>query len=342
MTTAPAPASRTRVHLADGRELLYFDDVPGLDRSAPDPRDLPAHRPRPELRHDAVLDEWIAVAAHRQTRTFLPASDACPLCPGGPGSEIPASGYHVAVFENRFPSLGGPAGGRCEVVCFTDDHDASFAGLPAGRLPTVARAFTDRTRELGRLPGVEEVFVFENRGVEIGATLQHPHGQIYAFPYVTPRTRQVLRVARGGCVFCATAAEASGTERIVAATDHFVAYVPYAARWPYQVHITPFRHVPDLPALGEGLAVELMGLYADVLGRFERLFPGPVPYMACWHQAPVTAGRGDAHLWVEVFTPRRTADKLKYLASAESGAGAFITDVLPEDAAARLREAGGG
>lgn len=334
MTTASSAAARTAVHLADGRELLYFDDVPGLDRGAPDPRPLPPHRPRPELRRDEVFDEWIAVAAHRQTRTFLPAEGACPLCPGGPGSEIPAPDYHVAIFENRFPSLGGPAGGRCEVVCFTDDHDASFAGLPDDRLATVARAFTDRTRELGRLPGVEEVFVFENRGVEIGATLTHPHGQIYAFPYVTPKARQVL--AHAECALCADVAREASGERVVAAGEHFVAYVPYAARWPYQVRIVPRRHVPDLPALGEELAVELMGLYAETLRRFDGLFPGTVPYLACWHQAP-TGARDRAHLWVEIFTPRRTADKLKYLASVESGAGAFITDVAPEDAAARLR-----
>ncbi|MGK5557627.1 galactose-1-phosphate uridylyltransferase [Actinomadura kijaniata] len=332
--------NRTSVRLADGRELIYFDDAPGLDRSTPDKRDLPPHEPRPEVRHDPLLDEWVAVAAHRQTRTFLPAADACPLCPGGPDSEIPAPGYHVAVFENRFPSLGGPAGGRCEVVCFTDDHGSTFAALPEERLATVAAAFADRTRGLGALPGVEEVFVFENRGTEIGATLQHPHGQIYAFPYVTPRTRRVLDVARDGCVLCPAVAREERGERLVAATENFVAYVPYAARWPVQAIIAPREHVPDLPALGEDRAVELMRLYADVLRRFDGLFPGPVPYMACWHQAPVAADRDRAHLWVEVFTPRRTADKLKYLASAESGAGAFITDVLPEDAAARLR--GGG
>ncbi|MGI5163362.1 galactose-1-phosphate uridylyltransferase [Spirillospora sp. CA-253888] len=332
-------AARTSVRLADGRELVYFDDRPGLDRAAPDKRELPPHAPRPEVRHDALLDEWVAVAAHRQTRTFLPAADACPLCPGRPDGEIPADGYHVVAFENRFPSLGGPAGGRCEVVCFTDDHDSTFAALPPERLATVARAFIDRTRGLGALEGVEEVFVFENRGTEIGATLQHPHGQIYAFPYVTPRTRQVLRAARNGCVLCWTVPAEESGERLVAATENFVAYVPYAARWPVQAIIAPRRHVPDLPALGEERAVELMGLYADVLGRFGRLFPGSVPYMACWHQAPVTADRDRAHLWVEVFTPRRTADKLKFLASAESGAGAFITDVSPEDAAARLRAA---
>jgi UDPglucose--hexose-1-phosphate uridylyltransferase len=338
---AGPPAGRTAVRLADGRELLYFDDVAGLDRSAPDRRELPPYEPRPEVRYDPVFDEWVAVAAHRQTRTLLPSTDDCPLCPGGGDSEIPASAYHVVTFENRFPSLGGPAGGRCEVVCFTDDHDASFAELPESRLRTVARAFTDRTLELGRLPGVQEVFVFENRGTAIGATLQHPHGQIYAYPYVTPRTAQVLRTARArGCAFCTAVESEPSADRVVASTDGFLAYVPYAARWPFQVHLVPRRHVPDLPALGEAAAVEMMGLYAEVLGGFGRLFDGmQVPYMACWHQAPVAEGRDDAHLWVEVFSPQRAADKLKYLASSEASAGAFITDVRPEDAAEALRAA---
>ncbi|RFU38315.1 galactose-1-phosphate uridylyltransferase [Actinomadura logoneensis] len=335
-----ADTARTSVTLADGRELIYFDDAPWLDRTAPDRRVLPPSDPRPEVRFDPVTGEHIVIAAHRQTRTFLPTADAaaraaCPLCPGHAESEVPADGYHVAIFENRFPSLGGPAGGRCEVVCFTDDHDATFAGLPPARLATVARAFADRTRELGARPDVEEVFVFENRGAEIGATLSHPHGQIYAFPYLTPRTRRAL--AHDRCVFCEVVKREADGERVIAETANFIAFVPYAARWPYQAQIVPREHVPDITALGEDAATELMGLYADVLGRFGRLYDKDVPYMAGWHQAPPAAARDRAHLWVEVYTPQRTADKLKYLASVETGTGAFLNDVRPEDAAERLR-----
>ncbi|MFC4910238.1 galactose-1-phosphate uridylyltransferase [Actinomadura gamaensis] len=336
----PDPA-RTSVKLADGRELIYFDDVPGLDRTTPDRRVLPPYEPRPEVRFDPLTGEHVVIAAHRQTRTFLPQADAaaraaCPLCPGHPDSEIPADGYHVAIFENRFPALGGPAGGRCEVVCFTDDHDATFAGLPSERLATVARAFADRTRELGALPDVEEVFIFENRGAEIGATLSHPHGQIYAFPYLTPRTERIL--AQDRCVLCDIVRREADGERVIAQTANFVAFVPHAARWPYQAQIVPREHVPDVTALGDAESVELMRLYADVLGRFGRLYDKAVPYMAGWHQAP-PAARDRAHLWVEVYTPQRTADKLKYLASVETGTGAFLNDVRPEDAAERLRTA---
>ncbi|MQY07669.1 galactose-1-phosphate uridylyltransferase [Actinomadura macrotermitis] len=344
----PGPA-RTAVQLADGRELLYFDDVPGLDRSAPDQRVLPPHAPRSEVRYDPVQGEWVVVAAHRQDRTHLPAPGECPLCPSAPGrqTEIPASGYHVVAFENRFPTLGGPpAGGRCEVVCFTDDHESSFSRLTDRRLETVARAWTDRTVELSRLPGVEYVFVFENRGPEIGATLQHPHGQIYAFPYLPARVARALDMARAyraehrSCLFCSVVAAEEAAERVVARTDGFVAFVPEAARWPYEVHIYPRRHVGGLPELEPAEQAELMSLYRDVLARFDRLFDAPAPYMAHFQQAPAGPDAGLAHLSARIFTSRRAPGKLKYLAASESGAGAFINDVLPEQAARRLREAG--
>jgi UDPglucose--hexose-1-phosphate uridylyltransferase len=340
---------RTSVRLADTRELIYFDDEPGHDRTAPDLRPLPAHKPRSELRLDPLTGEWVVMAAHRQDRTHLPAQSECPLCPsrGGRHSEIPAADYHVVTFENRFPSLGGPpAGGRCEVVCLTSDHDASFSLLPDRRLATVARAWTDRTAELSRLPGTEYVFVFENRGVEIGTTLHHPHGQIYAYPFVPASAARALdmarlhRAERGSCLFCGIVAAERAGERVVARSDRFVAFVPEAARWPYEVHIYPYRHVTGLPELDADERFELMVLYRDVLRRFDRLFDAPAPYIAHLQQAPSGKDAELAHLSIRIFTPRRAEGRLKYLAASETGAGAFINDVLPEEAARRLRAAG--
>ncbi|REE94935.1 galactose-1-phosphate uridylyltransferase [Thermomonospora umbrina] len=336
--------------LADGREIIYFDDVPGLDRSVPDPRSLPRPEPRSEVRYDPVLDDWVVIAAHRQIRTHLPTREECPLCPsrGGGTGEIPAADYHVVAFENRFPSLGGPAGGRCEVVCFTSDHHARFGALPAARLDTVMRAWTDRTRALSALPGVEYVFIFENQGAGIGATLQHPHGQIYAYPFVPATLARALESAErfrrreGGCLFCSmVAAEERAAVRVVAETERMIAFVPEAARWPFEVHVYPRRHVPDLEALDERERVELMMLYAEVLDRFDRLFDPRPPYVAHVVQAPVRRSREQAHLSLRVFTSQRAEDKLKFLAASESAAGAFINDVLPEDAARRLRDLGG-
>ncbi|MFC7544877.1 galactose-1-phosphate uridylyltransferase [Plantactinospora sp. GCM10030261] len=355
---------RTSVELADGRELVYFDEREDADRSVPDRRDLPPPPPASELRYDPLVDEWVAVAAHRQTRTFLPPTDQCPLCPSTPdrSTEIPAYDYDVAVFENRFPSFSDrlvdlpaeltpfspvrPGRGRCEVVCFTADHNASFAALSPARVRTVLEAWADRTSYMSGLPGVEQVFCFENRGVEIGVTLHHPHGQIYAYPFVTPKGRAMLGAARahaertGGANLYADvlAAERAAKVRVVAANEHWTAYVPAASRWPFEVQVAPHRVVPDIPALNDAERDAFGPLYLDVLRRFDALFDKPMPYISAWHQAPVRDGRELAHLHLQVFSIRRAADKLKYLAGSESAMGVFINDVAPEQAAARLRE----
>ena len=353
---------RQSARLADGRELFYYDDGPGADRSAPDLRDLPATATSSQIRWDPIFREWAVIAGHRQSRIYRPPTSDCPLCPsrGGRQTEIPASDYDVAVFENRFPSLttqatterivdefpfhSAPGVGRCEVVCFTSDHGSSFAALPAPRLSTVARAWVDRTVELSRLPQVEQVFVFENRGESIGATLQHPHGQIYAYPFVTSYTARALASAsrwrdqHGGCLYCALIEkELSARVRIVAETEHCVAFVPEAPRFPYEVHVYPRRHVPDLPALTEAELDELVRVHAEMLRRFDGLFDKPIPYLAGWHQAPVRRERELAHLSLQLLSPQRNEKSLKYFASSEAGMGAYTIDILPEEAATRLR-----
>ncbi|HEV2894026.1 MAG TPA: galactose-1-phosphate uridylyltransferase, partial [Actinomycetota bacterium] len=186
--------ARTSIRLADGRELIYFDEREGVDRHDPDTRDLGPAVTSSQIRCDPLREEWVVVASHRQGRTHLPPADQCPLCPSrdGRATEIPAADYDVVVFENRFPSLApdpgevadggpfhrGPGVGRCEVVCFTADHGGALARLPVGRIRTVVEVWAERTLELGALEGVEQVFPFENRGEEIGVTLHHPHGQI--------------------------------------------------------------------------------------------------------------------------------------------------------------------
>jgi UDPglucose--hexose-1-phosphate uridylyltransferase len=265
----------------------------------------------------------------------------------------------VVVFENRFPSLTadpGPAPdagpftrqpgvGRCEVVCFTADHGGALARLPVRRIRAVVEVWADRTRELGALDGVEQVFPFENRGEEIGVTLHHPHGQIYAYPFVAPRTARQLDVARahrdatGECRSCSIVAVEAAGERVVAKAPGWLAFVPFAARWPFEVHLFPTRHLPDLPALDDGERDGLAELLKEVLGRFDALFDQPLPYMLTCHQAPVRRDRDLAHAHLEAFSVRRSAAKLKFLASSESGAGVFINDIAPEQAADLLRAA---
>jgi UDPglucose--hexose-1-phosphate uridylyltransferase len=355
---------KTAIRLADGRELIYYDESDDAVREARDRRPLEPAAVQSEARYDPVMDEWVVVATQRQDRTYLPPADQCPLCPSRDGhlTEIPASDYDVVVFENRFPSLAAhpgtgdeplpplsarrPGTGRCEVVCFTSRHDGALGRVGRPRLRTIVDVWADRTLDLSRLDGVEQVMPFENRGEQIGVTLSHPHGQVYAYPFVAPRMARKLASARrhagshGGCLFCAVVAgELAAEARVVASAPGWVAFVPAAARWPYEVHLYPLRHVPDLPALEDAEREGLAELLGDVLQRVDALFGDPTPYILACQQAPVRDGRDLSHLHLELTSPRRAASKLKYLAGSETGAGVFINDVLPEVAAERLRAA---
>ena len=361
--------------LADGRELLYFDD-PGTTlgpERAVDTRDL---GPRPDtatMRQDVLTGDWISVAAARQNRAFLPPAELDPLAPQSPTnpSEIP-SRYDVAVFENKSPSFGPalaaatgdapeaadpPRGlddlahlglgrtrtsvGRCEVVCFSPDHAGSFGTQTVTRARTVIEAWADRTAALSALPGVEQVFPFENRGEAIGVTLHHPHGQIYSYPYITPRTTRLLesidRTAPD--LFARILAFEQEGPRVVLQGEHWTAFVPFAARWPIEVHLLPHRQVPDFAALDEAERDELAPLYLRLLRGIDAVYESPTPYIAAWHQAPVHVGRDTVRLNLQITSPRRAADKLKFLAGSESAMGAWIGDVPPEVAADRLRTA---
>ncbi|MER6157238.1 galactose-1-phosphate uridylyltransferase [Streptomyces sp. NPDC001868] len=347
---------KTSTRLADGRELIYYDLRDDTVRDAVDKRPLERTVTTSEVRRDPLLGDSVAIASHRQGRTYHPPANECPLCPseGDRLSEIPDSSYDAVVFENRFPSLAGDSG-RCEVVCFTSDHNAAFADLTEEQARLVLDAWTDRTAELSHLPSVEQVFCFENRGAEIGVTLGHPHGQIYAYPFTTPRTALMLRslaahkdATGGGNLFDAVLERELADERVVLQTEHWVAFVPYAAHWPYEVHLYPRRRVPDLLALDEDARSEFPKVYLELLRRFDRIFgegEPPTPYIAAWHQAPFGTleefegvQREDFALHLELFTIRRTSGKLKFLAGSESGMNVFINDVPPERAAERLRE----
>ena len=377
-TGEPHLFRRSAHRLADGRPIVYFDDSPPYStgerrREVVDRRELgPAERAG-QMRRDALTGEWVAMAAHRMNRTFLPPADECPLCPTGRGtmpSEVPTDTYDVVVFENRFPSFstrgdtGEPptsldsealwptthATGQCEVICFSSDHGSSFAQLDDHRARTVVEAWADRTAELSAVPGVRQVFPFENRGQEIGVTLHHPHGQIYAYPFVTPRTEAMLlqaerhRQATGGLLLRDVLdAERRANVRVVHTGEHWTAYVPAAARWPVEVHLAPHRDVPDLAALDDAERAELAVVYLDVLRRLDRFFDGVdrLPYIAGWHQAPLGERRELGRLHLQVFSVLRAPGKLKYLAGSESGMGAWVNDTTPERIADRLREVAG-
>jgi UDPglucose--hexose-1-phosphate uridylyltransferase len=346
--------------LADGRDLIYFDDA-DTDLAAErriDERRLEVRPATSTMRQDVLSGEWISVAATRQDRVFLPAAELDPLAPqrlGNP-SEIPDR-YDVVVFENRFPSFGPKLGvvdtseigfertassfGRCEVVSFSPESAGSLGSQTVSRVRTVVEAWAERTAALSMMEGVEQVFPFENRGEAIGVTLHHPHGQIYAYPFVTPRTRAMLDAVEriGADLFARILDRESAGPRLVIEGEYWAAYVPFAARWPIEVHLMPRRHVPDLAALDDAERDELAVLHRRLLRGIDAMYETPTPYVAAWHQAPVRVGRQGIRLHLQLTSPRRAADRLKYPAGSETAMGAWIGDVVPEAQAHRIRDA---
>lgn len=320
-----------------------------------------------QLRWDPTLREWVAYATHRQDRTFLPPAEYCPLCPTKPGgfpTEAPRSSYEIAVFENKFPSFSPDAGnpdvasngfhatapgrGVCEVVLYSDDHDSTLASMSEGHIRNLISVWADRYAELGSREEVEYVFIFENKGEAVGVTLHHPHGQIYGYPFVPSIPDKELEAAReyhrkNGFFLHEDllAAEHEDGRRVVAKNEHFTAFIPFYAHYPYAVHVYSRRPAQSITDLGEEERGDLARILKKVLSGYDELFRFSLPYVMAMHQAP-TDGEdytGIAHFHIEFYPPNRTRDKLKYLAGSEVGAGAFVMDALPEETAAKLREA---
>lgn len=317
-----------------------------------------------ELRFNPLLGEWTATATVRQDRTFFPPDNYCPLCPTEPGgfpTEIPAATYDIVAFENKFPSLRRnppepavegselypvrPSQGVCEVVVYTPDHDSTLAAQPVEQIQKLVMVWRDRTRELGARDFVDHVFIFENKGKEVGVTLPHPHGQIYAYPFIPPYIQRELKQTKeyfnenGRCLLCHIAAkEKEAGARVIAENASFVAFIPFFARYPYELHIYSKRHFGKFTDLTDSEVRDLAVILKQVLTAFDKLFERSFPYIMCVHQAPTDGGdHGHYHFHIEFYPPMRSATKLKYLAGSEAGAGMFINDTLPEEKAAELR-----
>jgi UDPglucose--hexose-1-phosphate uridylyltransferase len=291
---------------------------------------------RSELRYDSLTGEWVGIAGDRQGRPNRPAGD-CPFCVGG--TEAPES-YVVKAFPNRWPMYAPgdpivldpaaghvPARGASEIVLYSPEHDASLGSLGVAGIRRVIDLWAERTSALLARPEIEYVLVFENRGADAGATIAHPHGQIYAFPFVPPVPAREAAVAERGCALCA---EEPG-ERLVYDADGWRAYVPYASAYPYGLLVAPREHVPGLPDLADAGRTSFAAALSDVLLRYDRLFDRPFPYMLWIHPGH--------HLHVHIAPTRRSADTLRYIASGEVGSGTLTIPVVPERAAQELREA---
>jgi UDPglucose--hexose-1-phosphate uridylyltransferase len=353
--------TKRRLVKPDGRLAWLYSSGPipeGIE--APSPPGPPVDA-RPQLRWHPYRAEWVAYAGHRQGRTFLPPDDYDPLAPTQPlrePTELPAGPWEVAVFENRFPSLTShapapdptivdtrPGVGACEVVVYTQESTGGLGDLSADRVEMLLEVWADRTDELGRRPEIEYVMPFENRGVEIGATLHHPHGQIYGYPFVPPIPARELKEERRhrerhgrGLLEMHIEAERQDGARMVVDADSVVAFIPAFARYPYEVWIAPREPVPSLVELGAARRRDLARALQAVVRAYD-LIRRPFPYVMVIHQAPTDgAPHPESHLHIEFYPPYRTPQRLKYLAGTEIGAGMFANDALPEAKAAELRE----
>ena len=318
-----------------------------------------------ELRWDPVRCEWAITATHRMDRVLLPPKDYCPLCPTKPGgfeTEIPRTDFEIVVFDNLHPSLQinppqpavvssalhpvEPARGACEVVVYTSEHEGSLATLSSERLKQLVRVWRDRYLVLGAREEIQYILIFENRGAEVGVTLHHPHGQIYAFPYIPPIAEREMRSAweyhrdSGNCLFCdLIAGEIADGRRIVLENESFIAFIPFAARYAFEVHLYSKRHCASLLELTGQELDRMAAALKKLVAGFDCLFDAPFPYIMVLHQEPLKEGKGLGHLHFEFYPPVRDRGKLKYLAGCEQGAGTFINDSLPEEKAMQLRAA---
>ena len=348
----------------DGRHLTLYGREP-IDAAlqAPSPFAQPLNASA-HLRWHPLRGEWVTYAAFRQDRTFLPPSEYNPLAvtldPAHP-TEVPAGRWDIAVFDNRFPSLGreqggapppdlivptAPADGHCEVVVFTQDPTSSLGALPLDHIDLLLQVWGERTQRLGERDEIKYVLPFENRGAEVGVTLHHPHGQIYAYPVVPPvpaRMQQVAQehfVAHGrGPLHELIDAERKANERILYAGPHAIAFVPVCARYPYEVWIAPVEPVAGFAQLSTAQRADLARALKTVLLKYDGLWQRPLPYLMAWYQAPTDGhAHPEAHLHAQIYPPYRTRDRLKYLAGTEIAAGFFAMDALPEEKARELQQ----
>jgi len=310
-----------------------------------------------ELRWNPTVREWVSTASHRQDRPQMP-EDWCPFCPGS--GRVPDN-YDCYIYPNDFPAFSIPppqpaiqgddfyrvarSHGKCDVVLYSPDHHTSLPQLSLDHIVKLVQIWRKRFAELKATAGIRYVLIFENKGAVIGVTMPHPHGQIYAFPFIPPRLRREIASARAHqraerrCLFCDILKKERGEgRRIVAENEAFTAFVPFYACWPYEVHIFSRRHLVALDAFRPSEERGLAEILKWVTLKYDNLYQMSFPYMMLLHQAPTKGRFPYFHFHIEFYPPHRSKEKLKYLASVETGAGTFLNDSLAEEKAAELRD----
>ena len=346
----------------DGRKMILFSRRPiAKTIQAPSPQKEAVH-PNPHYRWHALRGEWVAYASHRQNRTFLPPKEYNPLAPmTNPDipTEMPVGDYDIAVFDNLFPSLAMEAQnppelsiptmsgkGKCEVVVFTQESESKLSALSLDQIELLIDVWAERYQEIGAIPEIQYVLPFENRGIEVGVTLHHPHGQIYAYPFVPPIPARELEEQKkyfekfgSGLLADMIQTELKEDLRVIAKEPTAVAFVPACARYTYEVWVAPIQARASLAEMTQAERKDFARVLKTVLLKYEGLWNQPFPYLMVFHQAP-TDGKPhpEAHVHIQFYPPYRAPGKLKFLAGTELGAGMFANDSIPEEKAAELKK----
>ncbi|MFY9295772.1 MAG: galactose-1-phosphate uridylyltransferase [Caldicoprobacterales bacterium] len=316
-----------------------------------------------ELRWNPLLRDWTMVAANRQNRPDMP-KDFCPFCPGS--GKVPED-YDVYKYDNDFPVLSQnppkpddigsefykvrEAYGKCEVILYSPDHNTSLCELSVEHIKKLVDLWVERFNELSKDEKIKYILIFENRGKEVGVTMPHPHGQIYAYPFMPLKIKTELDSAReyfhdkGQCLFCRiNQEEMDFKDRVIIENEDFIAYLPFFTDYPYGIYISSKRHIPNFLHFTEEDKINFAKILKDVTGTFDTLFNKKFPYMMVIHQSPVNSeeyGNYEEyyHFHVEFYPPLRGKNSIKYNASSETGAWAAANPRSLEDTAVELKMA---
>lgn len=345
---------------SDGRQWIQYSKDPFDDsfKVIDEGHVRPSTWEAPTYRYNKMRGEYVAISASRNARPFLPPKEFCPLCPmenyekdqnGNiikTDTPITNRVYEWAVFENMFPGVAAQNGtGHAEVVLYSPDHNGTLAQCSEDHIEGLIKVWQDRSNSIGEMDHIKHVFIFENKGEEVGVTLHHPHGQIYAFDHLPPFIEAELNAAEqhhkqtNSCLICDIASdELKNKERIVVETETIIAFVPEAARYPYEVHVTSKAHRPHIEDLTDAEVKDLATVMKAVMSKYNKILDMEFPYIMAHHQAPHGQDSEHYHWHIEYYPPYRAKGKLKYLAGVESGTGLFINDTVPEEKAKELRE----
>ena len=315
-----------------------------------------------ELRWNPLIKDWVMIASHRQNRPNMP-KDWCPFCPGPDNDKVPKS-FDVLKYDNDFPALSQnpptpddvetrlyktkPAYGKCEVILYSPEHTVTLPELDVPHIRKLVDLWTERFTEVSKDENIKYVFIFENRGKEVGVSMPHPHGQIYGYSVVPKKIELELdackehRAETGGCLICDMVEdEVKAGSRVIFENDDFIVFLPFYCEYPYGIYISAKRHIQNLTQMTDAEKTSLAATLKEAAGTLDSLFDYPFPYMMCMYQNPVNTDDNidDYHFHIAFYPPMRSADKQKFNASSETGAWAHCNPTAPEEKAQELREA---